>query len=75
MKRLSAKPLRRQIFVLTPEEKKTVCFVLAAFILGLATMHYRGQHSPVSKAEAGIRAIPSPDPAHRHGKSRQPRNR
>jgi hypothetical protein len=75
MKRRPAKQLRRQIFVLTPEEKKTVCFVFAAFILGLATMHYRGQHPPPSKAEGGIRAIPSPDPAHRHAKPKQPRHR
>jgi len=73
MKRPPAKPVRRQIFVLTPEEKKTVCFVLAAFILGLVTMHYR-EHSS-SKAEAGIGAIPSPDPSHPRGKPRHPRNR
>ena len=33
--------VRREIFVLTPEEKRTVCFVLIALILGLATKHYR----------------------------------
>ncbi len=35
---------RRQIFVLTPEEKKVVACVLAAFCLGLATQHYRRTH-------------------------------
>ena len=39
-------PPRREIFVLTPEEKKTVCFVLFAIVLGLATKHYRDTHSP-----------------------------
>lgn len=37
-------PPRRQIFVLTPEEKKTIAFVLCAFILGLAVKHYRDAH-------------------------------
>ena len=46
-KRDTPKPARREIFVLTPEEKKTVCFVLIAFILGLATKHYRDNHPPV----------------------------
>jgi hypothetical protein len=73
MKRTSSKPVRRQIFVLTPEEKKAVCFVLAAFVLGLITTHYRDHSS--SKADAGIRAIPSPDPSHPRGKARHPRNR
>ena len=41
------KPARREIFVLTPEEKKTVCFVLIAFVLGLATKHYRDAHPPL----------------------------
>jgi hypothetical protein len=38
------KQSRREIFVLTPEEKKTVCFVLIAFVLGLATKYYRDAH-------------------------------
>lgn len=37
----SKQPVRREIFVLTPEEKRTVCFVLIALTLGLATKHYR----------------------------------
>jgi hypothetical protein len=39
-----SKPLRRQVFVLTFEEKKTIAFVLCALVLGLATKHYRDTH-------------------------------
>ncbi|MEY2480750.1 MAG: hypothetical protein QOI04_1677 [Verrucomicrobiota bacterium] len=35
---------RRAVFVLTPEEKRTVVFVLCAVILGLAAKHYRDAH-------------------------------
>ncbi len=35
---------RRQIFVLTPEEKRTVAFILCAIVLGLAAKHYRNAH-------------------------------
>jgi len=45
------KPARRQILVLTPEEKKAICFVLIAFVLGLATKHYRDTHPRPPKAE------------------------
>ena len=48
MKRAITKTVRREIFVLTPEEKRTVCFVLIAFFLGLATKHYRETHFPPS---------------------------
>jgi len=41
---------RREIFILTLEEKKTVCFVFIAFVLGLATKYYRDHHpAPVPK--------------------------
>jgi len=40
----NARPVRRQIFVLTPEEKKAVACVLAAFALGLVTKQYRATH-------------------------------
>ena len=79
------KPARREIFVLTPEEKRTVCFVLIAFVLGLATKHYRDTHPlPPSKQRsrgADIHAPFSPDrtatqsarakpkPPHRHGET------
>ena len=36
--------VRRQIFVLTPDEKKAVACVLAALLLGLGTKHYRSTH-------------------------------
>jgi hypothetical protein len=34
----------RHRFVLTPEEKRVVSFVIAAFLLGVATKHYRDSH-------------------------------
>jgi hypothetical protein len=41
---------RREIFVLTPEEKSTLCFVVAALVLGLGAKHYRDTHStPLAK--------------------------
>jgi hypothetical protein len=63
------KPARREIFVLTPEEKKTLCFVLIAFVLGLATKHYRDAHpvsSPKPATAAREHAVPrSPPPSRR----------
>lgn len=63
------KPARREIFVLTPEEKRTVCFVLVAFVLGLATKSYRDAHPvPSSKPTTAARehAMPKPSPTSRH---------
>jgi hypothetical protein len=63
-----AKPVRREIFVLTPEEKKTVCFVLVAFVLGLATKHYRDAHpSTAPNPATAVRdhATSKPSPASR----------
>jgi hypothetical protein len=58
------KPARREIFVLTPEEKKTVCFVLVAFVLGLATKLYRDAHpTPLSKPTTTVREHPTPKPS------------
>ena len=57
------KPPRREIFVLTPEEKRTVCFVLIAFVVGLATKSYRDAHpATLSKpaTAARERAMPKP---------------
>ena len=52
----TSKPARREIFVLTPEEKRTVCFVLIAFVLGLATKYYRDTHpAPLSKPTTAAR--------------------
>jgi len=62
MKRSTQKKIRREIFVLTPEEKRTVCFVLIAFVLGLATKHYRETHfrspSPVDVVMNTVSASP-----------------
>jgi hypothetical protein len=35
---------RREIFVLTAEEKKIISFVLTMFLLGVTTGHYRAAH-------------------------------
>lgn len=48
--------VRRQIFVLTPEEKKAVACVLGALALGLMTKQYRATHprpppAPTAKEE------------------------
>jgi hypothetical protein len=59
------KPARREILVLTPEEKRTVCFVLLAFVLGLATKYYRGNHPVPATTPATIardHATPKPSP-------------
>jgi len=34
----------RQKFVLTPEEKRVICFVIAALLLGFGTKCYRDTH-------------------------------
>ncbi|MGI8436566.1 MAG: hypothetical protein ACR2NX_06625 [Chthoniobacterales bacterium] len=64
------KRLRRQIFVLTKEEKKAAACVLAAIILGLATKHYRETHprpqqhlaSKTHPARTVSPAAPTPSP-------------
>lgn len=59
--------------VLTPQEKKAVMCVLAAFFLGLATNHYRDAHPHVldpppakaqktSRSRRPARAEPTPIP-------------
>jgi hypothetical protein len=63
------KPARREIFVLTPEEKKAVCFVLIAFVLGLATKYYRDAHPTVlAKPTTAARGqgMPKPSPTSRY---------
>lgn len=65
-KRNPPKTPRREIFVLTPEEKKTLCFVLFAIVLGLATKHYRDRHPPpLVKAEISAHGKGSPRPGSR----------
>ena len=53
MKRRKA-VVRRQIFVLTPDEKRAAACVAGAFLLGLGTMYYRSHHP---------RPAPPPSPA------------
>jgi len=53
VKRPASKRVRREIFVLTPEEKRTVCFVVLALVLGLATKHYRAAHA-VTPLQAAV---------------------
>jgi hypothetical protein len=46
----SGKKSRRDLLVLTPEEKSTLAFVVAALVLGLVAKHYRETHStPLTK--------------------------
>jgi hypothetical protein len=40
-----AKSQRREIIVLTPEEKRTLCFILIAVVLGVSAKRYREKHS------------------------------
>ena len=69
----------RQIFVLTPEEKRTVAFILCAFVLGLAAKHYRDAHpQPPVKIDKKhpysrtYRLSPSPTPKRSPRKPRSP---
>ncbi len=48
----SKKPADRQIFVLTSEEKRTVCFVLIALLLGIGAKHYRETHTVPTRQTA-----------------------
>jgi hypothetical protein len=58
------KPTRRDIFILTLEEKKTVCFVLIACVLGLATKYYRDRHPvPLPKPTTAARGKAMPKPS------------
>jgi len=73
VKRNTPKKVRREIFVLTPEEKRIVCFVLIAFVLGLATKYYRMAHPPASlKTEVKSSASASSNPAEKRVKNKRP---
>jgi hypothetical protein len=52
-------------FVLTPEEKRVVVFVLAAFLLGLCTKYYRDTHpAPIpAKAQKNVWQSHRPSPS------------
>jgi hypothetical protein len=75
VKRPTPKQVRREIFVLTPEEKRTVCFVLLAFLLGLATKHYRATHAvtPLQAAvDQTITTAAHPAPSRNESKRARP---
>ena len=65
---------RRQIFVLTPEEKRTIFFVAITFVLGLVTVHYRAAHSvPPSKIAINETATTTARPAQKRAESKRPK--
>ena len=45
---------RRHVFVLTPEEKRTACFVLIVFLLGVGAKHYRETHAVVASRKTAV---------------------
>jgi hypothetical protein len=66
---------------LTPEEKRVLCFVLAAFLLGVAVKHYRDTHREISPpANANYRSThpdhatisPSPKKAQKKQRKKTP---
>lgn len=70
-------PLRREIFVLTPQEKTTVCVILLALLLGFATKRYRDSHPrSLPKPEIDVREQTPPQPTPRHARFQKskPRN-
>jgi hypothetical protein len=68
----SKQSARREIFVLTPEEKRTICFVLIMFLLGSAAAHYRAVHSiPPSKIAINETAATAARPAHKRAELRR----
>jgi hypothetical protein len=75
VKRPESRPSTRQeIFVLTPEEKKTLCFVLIMFLLGLATAKYRAAHAiPLSKTAVSETAATTSRPAQKRAEAKRPR--
>jgi hypothetical protein len=74
VKRNAPKNVRREIFVLTPEEKRAVCFVLIAFVLGLATKHYRTTNPPPpSKTEVKASPAKPPPSAAKRGETKRPK--
>jgi hypothetical protein len=71
---VSKKAARREIFVLTPEEKRTISFVLIMFLLGLATAHYRIAHSvPPSKIAVNETAATTARPAQKRAEAKRPK--
>jgi hypothetical protein len=75
VKRPGSKPsTRREFFVLTPEEKRTFCFVLIMFLLGLATAKYRAAHAiPPSKTAVTETAATASRPAQKRAEAKRPK--
>lgn len=70
----SRKSTRREIFVLTPEEKRTLFFVLIMFLLGLATAKYRAAHAiPPSKIAVNETAATTTRPAQKRAEAKRPK--
>jgi hypothetical protein len=68
----SRKSTRREIFVLTPEEKRTISFVLIMFLLGLATAKYRAAHAiPPSKIAVNETAATTSRPAQKRAEAKR----
>jgi len=70
----SKKAARREIFVLAPEEKRTLSFVLIMFLLGLATAKYRAAHAiPPSKIAVNETAATTARPAQKRAEAKRPK--
>ena len=68
-------PIRRQVFVLTPDEKKAVACVLGVLVLGLATMRYRAAHPRAAPPPVAEEQEVAETPATKPRKSATPRAR
>jgi hypothetical protein len=67
----SRQTAQREIFVLTSEEKSTICFVLIMFLLGITAARYRTAHSvPLSKIAVNQTATTTDRPAQRRAESK-----
>ena len=65
---------RRESFVLTSKEKRTISFVLTMFLLGTVTAHYRAAHSvPPSKIAINETAATTARPAQKRAEARRPK--
>ena len=69
------KPVRRQVFVLTPDEKKAVFCVLGVLVLGIGTMKYRATHPRAVAPPAVEQQEVEATPAAKKRKSTSPRPR
>jgi hypothetical protein len=70
----SKKAARREIFVLTPEEKRTISFLVIMFLLGLATAKYRAAHAiPPSKIAVNETAATTSRPAQKRAEAKRPK--